>query len=99
MRLRGSPSCFPVGASDRVRLVSCDREVRVTVPDIQAAQASSAVAFDLPTLLKQRGDERYELHQRLLNPQLVRTLHAIGFDRTYVRGERAYLYHEQGRQY
>src|ERR1700712_2660828 len=48
--------------------------------------------FDLPSLLKQRAGERYELHGSHLNPQLPRMLHAIGFDKTYVRGERAYLY-------
>jgi ornithine--oxo-acid transaminase len=55
--------------------------------------------FDLRGLIKARGDERYELHARHGNPQLGRTLHAIGFDRTYVRGEGAYLYDEAGDEY
>ncbi|MCW2524564.1 MAG: aspartate aminotransferase family protein [Frankiales bacterium] len=61
--------------------------------------APRGLPFDLPLLLKQRGDERYELARRYLNPQLPRMLHAIGFDRTYVRGERAYLYDAAGQQY
>ena len=55
--------------------------------------------FELAEVLRQRGPARYELHRRLLNPQLPRMLHAIGFDRVYVRGEGAYLYDEDGRDY
>jgi ornithine--oxo-acid transaminase len=55
--------------------------------------------FDLRGLLKARGDERYELAARYGNPQLARTLHAIGFDKTYVRGEGAYLYDDSGDEY
>lgn len=55
--------------------------------------------FDLGEIIRTRGGERYELHRRHLNPQLPRMLHAIGFDKTYVRGEGAYLYDEQGRDY
>lgn len=55
--------------------------------------------FDLEELLRQRGHERYELQARLLNPQLPRMLHTIGFDRVYTRAEGAYLYDEQGRDY
>ena len=39
------------------------------------------------------------LHRDHLNPQLPRMLHAIGFDRNYVRGEGAYLYDDEGRDY
>jgi ornithine--oxo-acid transaminase len=55
--------------------------------------------FDLANLLRERGAERYDLHARHLNPQLPRMLHAIGFDRMYTRGEGAYLYDEDGRDY
>jgi ornithine--oxo-acid transaminase len=55
--------------------------------------------FDLRALLKARGSERYALHARYGNPQLARTLHAIGFDKTYVRGEGAYLYDDAGEEY
>ncbi|WP_304045446.1 aspartate aminotransferase family protein [Jatrophihabitans endophyticus] len=56
-------------------------------------------AFRLADVLKARGDERYDLHSRYLNPQLPRMLHAIGFDRHYVRGEGAYLYDAADRDY
>jgi ornithine--oxo-acid transaminase len=56
-------------------------------------------SFDLGELLDRRGAERYELHARHLNPQLPRMLHAIGFDKVYARGEGAYLYDDEGRDY
>ncbi len=56
-------------------------------------------AFDLRDLLARRGGERYDLHRRLLNPQLPRMLHAIGFDKTYTRADGAYLYDDEGQQY
>jgi ornithine--oxo-acid transaminase len=55
--------------------------------------------FDLNERLRRRGGERYELHRRLLNPQLPRMLHAIGFDRVYTRGKGAYLYDTEGNEY
>lgn len=64
--------------------------VNVTGPD---------ASFDLNELLTSRGAQRYALHARYLNPQLTRMLHAIGFDRTYVRGEGAYLWDVDGQRY
>ena len=59
----------------------------------------SAEPFDLHRLLTERGAERYELQARHLNPQLPRMLHTIGFDKIYTRGEGAYLYDDEGRDY
>jgi ornithine--oxo-acid transaminase len=55
--------------------------------------------FDLRGVVAGRGDERYELHRRYLNPQLPRMLHAIGFDKVYTRAEGAYLYDAEGVEY
>ena len=55
--------------------------------------------FDLPSLLAARRGEGYDLHARLLNPQLPRMLHAIGFDKVYERAEGASLYDREGRRY
>ncbi len=52
--------------------------------------------FDLDALLTAHRGEAYELHGRYLNPQLAKVLTTIGFDRTYVRGEGAYLIDDQG---
>jgi acetylornithine/succinyldiaminopimelate/putrescine aminotransferase len=56
-------------------------------------------SFDLAALIEQRGDERYDLQSRYVNPQLTRMLHAIGFDRIYTRAEGAYLYDDGGHDY
>jgi ornithine--oxo-acid transaminase len=57
------------------------------------------MTFDLPSLLAAHAGEGYELTARYLNPQLPRTLHTIGFDKNYVRGEGAYLYDAEGNAY
>jgi len=55
--------------------------------------------FDLVDVVSRRGPERYALHRQLLNPQLPRMLHAIGFDKHYARGAGAYLYDADGHDY
>ncbi|WP_073391153.1 aspartate aminotransferase family protein [Jatrophihabitans endophyticus] len=55
--------------------------------------------FRLADVAREREPERYDLHRAVLNPQLPRMLHAIGFDRHYVRAEGAYLFDEDGRDY
>jgi ornithine--oxo-acid transaminase len=60
---------------------------------------NGAMDFDLPGLLAAHRDEGYELYGRYLNPQQPRMLHAIGFDKVYVRAEGAYLYDAEGHQY
>jgi ornithine--oxo-acid transaminase len=57
------------------------------------------MGFDLPSILAARRGEAYDLHARYLNPQLSRTLHAIGFDKLYQRAEGAYLYDRDGVRY
>ncbi|MDX6390059.1 MAG: hypothetical protein QOJ73_1122 [Streptosporangiaceae bacterium] len=57
------------------------------------------MAFDLPGLLAERQGQGYELSARYLNPQLARMLHAIGFDKEYVRAEGAYLWDRDGNRY
>jgi ornithine--oxo-acid transaminase len=49
--------------------------------------------------MRSREEERYALHGKLLNPQLPRMLHAIGFDKHYVRAAGAYLYDVDGDEY
>jgi acetylornithine/succinyldiaminopimelate/putrescine aminotransferase len=55
--------------------------------------------FDLGRLLGERAGEGHRLQGRMLNPQLPRMLHAIGFDRTYTRAEGAYMYDAEGLDY
>src|SRR5258705_5852761 len=49
--------------------------------------------------IRERESEKFELHERYLNAQLVRVLKTIGFDRHYVRANGPYLYDDKGDQY
>jgi ornithine--oxo-acid transaminase len=50
-------------------------------------------------LLDTRSGEDYELYARGINPQFMRVLRTIGFDRLWARAEGQYLYDEEGRRY
>jgi ornithine--oxo-acid transaminase len=50
-------------------------------------------------LLETRAGEDYELYARGINPQFVRVLKTIGFDRVWARAEGQYLYDEDDRRY
>src|SRR5215467_8032579 len=65
----------------------------------RAAGIGRLMGFDLPSILAARRGEGYDLSARLLNPQLTRTLHTIGFDKVYERAEGAYLYDADGNRY
>ena len=60
---------------------------------------TDAGGLDLVRLIRERTGEGHDLQARMLNPQLPRMLHAIGFDRTYVRAEGAYFYDKDGNDY
>src|SRR3974390_2412485 len=47
----------------------------------------------------EREGNRYRLHARHLNEQMVRVLRTIGFDQGYKRGGGQYLYDRNGSQY
>jgi ornithine--oxo-acid transaminase len=50
-------------------------------------------------LLEARAGEDYELYARTVNPQFMRVLKTIGFDRVWARAEGQYLYDEDGTRY
>ncbi len=50
-------------------------------------------------LLEARAGEEYALYSRTINPQFMRVLKTIGFDRVWSRGEGQYLYDSDGNQY
>ena len=54
--------------------------------------------IDLRGLLERRGDDN-ERWARTINPQFVRVLRTIGFDRTWERAEGAYLWDADGHRY
>jgi ornithine--oxo-acid transaminase len=53
----------------------------------------------LRELLESRRGEDLDLWARTINPQFVRVLRTIGFDRTWARAEGAYLYDADGTRY
>jgi ornithine--oxo-acid transaminase len=55
--------------------------------------------FSLEALLDSRRGEDLDLWARMINPQFVRVLRTIGFDRTWARAEGAYLYDADGNRY
>jgi ornithine--oxo-acid transaminase len=50
-------------------------------------------------LLEARAGEEYDLYARTINPQFMRVLRTIGFDRFWARGEGQYLYDRDGTRY
>jgi ornithine--oxo-acid transaminase len=50
-------------------------------------------------LLHARASEDYDLYARTINPQFMRVLKTIGFDRVWSRAEGQYLYDAEGNRY
>jgi ornithine--oxo-acid transaminase len=57
------------------------------------------MGFDLGRELHERAGESFALHERYLNPQMVRVLKTLGFDRRYTRAEGPYLFDAAGTRY
>ncbi|HKA75221.1 MAG TPA: aminotransferase class III-fold pyridoxal phosphate-dependent enzyme, partial [Xanthobacteraceae bacterium] len=55
--------------------------------------------LDIATLFAAREAERYALHARYLNEQLVRVLKTVGFDVGFCQGDGQYLIDRQGTRY
>jgi len=53
----------------------------------------------LSELVEQRGAEALDLHAQTINPQFVKLLRTIGFDRCWARAEGAYLWDDEGNRY
>jgi ornithine--oxo-acid transaminase len=50
-------------------------------------------------LVEERGAEALDLHAQTINPQFVKLLRTIGFDRRWARAEGAYLWDADGNRY
>jgi ornithine--oxo-acid transaminase len=57
------------------------------------------VDYDIADLFAQHEHERFAMHSRHLNEQMVRVLKAIGYDVGFCRGEGQYLYDREGTRY
>ncbi len=54
---------------------------------------------DIPALFAEREADRYGMHTRHLNAQMVRVLKTIGYDVGFRRGSGQYLYDREGTRY
>src|SRR5215813_12002317 len=79
----------------------CGRTCRV--PTCRAKSSfiwhGNPMSLDIATLFAAREAERYALHARHLNEQLVRVLKTVGFDVGFCQGDRQYLVDRQGTRY
>ena len=57
------------------------------------------MTWNAANLFAQRERERFAMHTRHLNEQMVRVLKMIGYDICFCRGEGQYLYDRQGNRY
>jgi ornithine--oxo-acid transaminase len=53
----------------------------------------------LKELVDERGAEALDLHAQTINPQFVRLLRTIGFDRRWARAQGQYLWDDEGNRY
>ncbi len=57
------------------------------------------MTVSITELLRDRGNDKFALHERHLNQQMVRVLRTIGYDRFYTRAQGPYLYDEADNRY
>ena len=53
----------------------------------------------LAELVEERGAEAFDLHAQTVNPQFVKLLRTIGFDRRWARAQGAHLWDDEGNRY
>ncbi len=54
---------------------------------------------DIPELFQETRPRSFELYREHVGPMWAKMLRTIGFDRSWVRGERSYLWDAEGRRY
>ena len=56
-------------------------------------------SLDLKEIVAERLGENYELHEKYINPTLVKVFRTIGFDKVYARAKGQYLWDKEGNRY
>src|SRR6266446_376737 len=56
-------------------------------------------SFDLRQMVSARLGENYELHEKYINPTLVKVFRTIGFDKVYTKAKSQYLWDTEGNRY
>jgi ornithine--oxo-acid transaminase len=72
---------------------------RTQTVNVLGASVNGDTSAVISELLKERAGEDYELYARTVNPQFMRVLKTIGFDRIWARAEGPYLYDAGGHRY
>ncbi|MCB1934862.1 MAG: aspartate aminotransferase family protein [Nitrosomonas sp.] len=57
------------------------------------------MSFSISSLLENHHTEKFELHEKHLNNQMVKVLKTIGYDRNYKKALGQYLYDYEGNEY
>ncbi|MCP5245005.1 MAG: aspartate aminotransferase family protein [Burkholderiales bacterium] len=57
------------------------------------------MSFSISALLEQHQSEKFALHEKHLNSQMVKVLKTIGYDRTYKKAIGQYLYDHEDNEY
>src|SRR5437764_129992 len=65
-------------------------------PPRRRGTLTRVAGFSIRDLIERNKGRELELHARTINPQFVRVLETIGFDRRWERSEGAYLYYADG---
>src|ERR1700735_1686706 len=60
---------------------------------------NSAMSLNVAQLYAESEADRYDMHTRHLNEQMVRVLRTIGYDVSFCRGVGQYLYDRKGEKY
>jgi ornithine--oxo-acid transaminase len=60
---------------------------------------NKGMSFDIATLFETHEADRFSLHTRYLNEQMVRVLRTIGYDVRFCKGRGQYLYDHNGDRY
>jgi ornithine--oxo-acid transaminase len=63
------------------------------------AQNEASMSGFIASMLDERNGQQFQLHEQFLNPQLVKVLRTIGFDRNYRKARGAYLFDDRGDRY
>ncbi len=69
------------------------------MPALGSQVFDAADAFDMAHAAQDRDADRYRLHTRHLNEQMVKVLQTIGYDVSFARGAGQYLWDGKGQKY
>src|SRR6266566_5481499 len=81
------------------RSLPCEPVAKVGACALRASAFTPEDGMTLRELLEQHAGEELDLYARTINPQFVRLLRTIGFDRRWTRAEGAYLYDADGTRF